>query len=687
MTCTGMTRIIVLIAALLLCFTTSAAAGFSFSEYEERQEEKSLSSGTEHVDLSTINCSGKLKSQRIALIIAEKRNPSGWLLQQREYRPFYEAINKRLHELGLRTYSPEEIDRRIAEEEIRAMMNGDTAAALSASKRLGASHFLRGLITSRSRLNRVVGIQEVFVSLDFSLTDAGGRLISQKRVDSAAFSGADTTSSALELVRANADQVVAGLYRDFCKWLKEHPQTQQQAAQKRPPLQQTVSPAAEISSSIPENRKKVETVIVSAEGLADPSSETYKGDRGLMIDALRRDARRQAIEKAVGTFVDSSTLVENFTVVSDRVLTRSSGLIKRIIKQTSPWEGKDGLMHMLIKAEIFISDVKEALDSLSQEQRLQLIKEKGDPTISVAVRVRDAARDSGVPVEQSTIAENILKEKFKGFGFRVWSEEYSRMLKGEYAGNRRQADFSVIGEAKFARKSVPLPGSGVRLTRHTLTSWSVKCVNNHTGEEIYFNNQIPAQKNWDNEDKALRDIGYLIGDEFNRDFFSTYLNRPSTIFQMEITGLPDYDTALLIKKDLIGLRPVLNAEIRNFSSDGLSIFEVDFAGSQGNFSHILNNTVLRPINAKLGDAELQLTDRHGNVVRITFQSELEPAEIRDRLESMPPASLAQAAPERVTSLIHDEAVLNKVKKINPYLRRDSKDRSSVPGAASIMQSF
>ncbi|MFO7760160.1 MAG: hypothetical protein R6V20_00905 [Desulfobia sp.] len=693
-----MTRITFLLTFFAFFFSATAATGFSFSDYEKQQKKLDTSPPTQTEQLSSINCPEKLKSQRIALIIAEEQEIHNWHLRQREYRPFYQVINRGLQNLGLKICSPAKLKKQVAEKEIKALIRGDTEAALKASRQLEADYFIKGLISRRSRLNRLVGIQEVFVSMDFTLSDREGRVISQSRAGSASFSGADTTSAALQLIEKNADRVVAELYRDLCKWMGKHPSGQATALKKGPAensiksnitRQKGFDSYSKSATPNQEGTDRVQTVIVSAEGLADPSSETYQGDRGLMIDALRQDARRQAIEKAVGTFVDSSTLVENFQVINDRVLSRSSGLIKKIIKQTSPWQGKDGLMHMLIKAEVFVSDVKDAVSTLSENQRLKLIRESGNPTISVAVRVKDAARGSSTPPENSTVAENILKEKFKGFGFRVWSENYSRRLKGKYAENRREADFSLIGETKFSRQNITLPGSGARLTRHILTSWTVKCVNNHTGEEIYFNNQIPEQKTWDHEDKALRDVGRLIGEEFNREFFSNYLNRPSTIFQMEITGLPSYDTALLIKKDLVGLRPVLNVAIRDFNSAGLSVFEVEFAGSLANFSQIVNNAVLKPLNAKLGETNLRLAARHGNVIQIAFKSDLDTAQIKNRLESMPPASLAQAAPERINSLIHNRDILEKIIALNPHLGGNGGMDSGrgTTSATSIMQDF
>jgi serine/threonine-protein kinase len=415
---------------------------------------------------------------------------------------------------------------------------------------------------------------------------------------------------------------------------------------------------------------KGETLVVTAEGLVDPNAEVYKKDKGLMIDDLRRDAQRQAIEKAVGVYVESNTLVENYLLIEDKVLSKSKGLIKQILEQTAPRLGEDGLMHMQIKAEVFITEVKTALQTLSRENRLSLIKEHGNPTISVAVVVRDAKRSSEDIPENSSIADNILKEHFVNFGYRVWSEAYTKLLQqdaGAAQSNRRVADFSVIGEAKFKQTSITLKASGLQITKHVLTSWTVKCINNHTGEEIYFNNKVPKNKAWADEDQALEDIGKLIGEEFSKDFFESQLLKPSRRYQIQLTGLPDYDTALLFKDEFVGLRNILNAELINFETNGLSQFEVECTSSSGNFAQVINSTILKPLNAKLEGPRLKMMSQHGNVVRIAIDADFQPGQIQKSMQNSPPASLANASPERINKLIQDKDLRSKISRMNPGL--------------------
>ena len=58
----------------------------------------------------------------------------------------------------------------------------------------------------------------------------------------------------------------------------------------------------------------LEHKISLSEVLANPNADEYKRDKAIMLDALREDAKRQAIEKAVGTYVESSTLIENYAL-------------------------------------------------------------------------------------------------------------------------------------------------------------------------------------------------------------------------------------------------------------------------------------------------------------------------------------------------------------------------------------
>lgn len=313
-------------------------------------------------------------------------------------------------------------------------------------------------------------------------------------------------------------------------------------------------------------------------------------------------------------------------------------------------------------------------------ERVSLLKDYGNPKISVAITIRDAKRGSGVAPERSPIAENILKKRFSQFGYRVWSEEESQRLKVEIAeramlSNQADAtisvthlktsDFSIRGEVKFKSLTARLKASGISITKYALTSWTIKCIDNNTAEEVYFNNKVPRNKTWSDEDAAMSDIGRLIGEQFSKDFFEDHLMRTSRIYQLQVFGLPDYDTGTLFKKEMIGLRPVMNVDFRNFDASGLSLYEIDFAGTRGNFSDLVNDTVIRPLNLKFGEKVFKLVSAQGDVIRVNFSTESNMENLIVKFNNAPPASLTAASPARIEEIAQTEKAMIQVAQINP----------------------
>lgn len=423
-----------------------------------------------------------------------------------------------------------------------------------------------------------------------------------------------------------------------------------------------------------------ETLIVTAEGLADPNADTYKRDKGLLLDALLDDAKKQAIEKVVGIYVEGQSLVQNYSLIQDTVLSQTRGLIKKIHKQSEPWLGKDGFMHMLIRAEVYTNEAQEALREMSRAQRVDVIRDFGNPRISVRINVRDSQRGRFVKSERSEVAENVLKEHISSFGYRVWSEELSQeldmanaeksMVRGQsdmaaHYSNRRNTDFVIRGEVKFKPISITLKASNITIDKFQITSWTVKCIDNRSGEEVYFNNQIPTRMSWNTEDAAVAAVGELIGDEFSRSFFDSQMMPTSKIYQLEVMGLPSYDTGVMLKKELIGLRPILNVDFRSFESSAGALFEVEFAGNELKFAELLNTTILGSLNAKFQKDVFHLDSVQGDIVKILYKGSKNEGKMLDKFESAPPSSFATATSERLGNIALSKESMEKVKEINP----------------------
>ena len=192
-----------------------AQAGFSFSE-EEAQ--RNAADGAKKGGGAAVSsaCKESLKNRKIMVVVGQ-RTARGTDAQQGTYGPHFNAINKRLKKHGFNTYTQEEITAQIAQAEIDAYFRNDPDAAINASKKMGADFILRGVISSRSAINPVLRIPEVYISMGFTLTAADGKTISDTSASADSYSGTDTLGMALTLVNEQADGVVGRLVNDYCR--------------------------------------------------------------------------------------------------------------------------------------------------------------------------------------------------------------------------------------------------------------------------------------------------------------------------------------------------------------------------------------------------------------------------------------------------------------------------------------
>ncbi len=142
----------------------------------------------------------------------------------------------------------------------------------------------------------------------------------------------------------------------------------------------------------------------------------------------------------------------------------------------------------------------------------------------------------------------------KTFGFRTWAESSERGVTG---------DFIVSADAKVRRLSTRLEASGITVTKYAVTALTVKCIDQATGEEIYFKTVLPkGTGSWATEEEALTAIGGRIADEFSRDFFLQNMYATGQRVSLVVNGLPDANAAELVGRELVSLPAVIGASRR-----------------------------------------------------------------------------------------------------------------------------
>ncbi|OYU44777.1 MAG: hypothetical protein CFE44_11100 [Burkholderiales bacterium PBB4] len=191
------------------------AQGFKFSEHEKSAQAQEAQAKANTQSLLSTPSKTKLKNQKIMVLIGQNQN--GMVnAAQAGFSPLFDAINLRLQALGLKTVTQEQIRAQIKQAEIDAYFKNDADAALSASRRMAAQYVLRGLISTSTSYNAMVNVNQVAVSMAFTLSGADGKVLSSTKAEGASYAGADVNSMALTLVNEQAEEVVAQLYSDYC---------------------------------------------------------------------------------------------------------------------------------------------------------------------------------------------------------------------------------------------------------------------------------------------------------------------------------------------------------------------------------------------------------------------------------------------------------------------------------------
>jgi len=415
----------------------------------------------------------------------------------------------------------------------------------------------------------------------------------------------------------------------------------------KPAPEETASQAASVNApaatpaASPVATARQNELVISAVGYADPSDPRYVSDPGLLKTELREDAKRQLVEKAVGLYVQSGSMVQNYDLLRSKLLSRSGDFIDAVIKEDQPQTGKDGLMSVTTRASIRVREVQKSLNQMSRDERIDFIRNNGDPKISVSI----ATKPEEGQAQRSPVAENLLKERIQSFGFRTWSEEASQ----------KGADFSVIGEAKFKKLSATLAASGITIEKTVLTSWTVKCIDRQSGEEIYFNTQIPEKQSWASEDQALSDVGKLIGEEFSKNFFLQHFRFAGQKVRLNLTGLPGKETAQQLVHEITGLRSVLDVK-----ATGGTALDLELAGGISSIGDLVAATIVQPINHKLGRSCLSVDSVSGSEVNVALDASCKDAAVLGKLDTLPAAALYEAPPARRSAVIKNPETLKKL---------------------------
>jgi eukaryotic-like serine/threonine-protein kinase len=374
------------------------------------------------------------------------------------------------------------------------------------------------------------------------------------------------------------------------------------------------------------------STIMSSVGVARPS-EPKAGSQGALENVMWKNARQRMVIKAVALYVQPSSLMSNFGVIRSKLLPRGDDFITDVLEQSTPQIGSDGAVLGTLRARVRSREIQKALNTISADERVNFIRNNGDPKIAVGVRVASPAAAAGAEVKESPVAENILKERIRSFGFVVIDDSQGKS----------HADFRIDGEARFKKLSATLRASGVTIEKFVLTSWTVKATDLNTGEEIYHSTEIPEKQSWASEELALEDVGRLIGAKFSKSFFLEYFDFKPMAVRLRFSALPPAlakPVQAEIDANLVAISSALKAQ-----TGGDVVIDAQLSGGPDSAANLVT-LLIRSLNRKAAAACFAVADPApassgvpgGNAaaeLNIRFDSACQNAATLQRLETAP----------------------------------------------------
>jgi serine/threonine-protein kinase len=166
-----------------------------------------------------------------------------------------------------------------------------------------------------------------------------------------------------------------------------------------------------------------------------------------------------------------------------------------------------------------------------------------------------------------------------------------------------------------------------------------------------------GEGSWASEEEALKAIGTKIAAEFSRDFFLQHVNVSGRKVILKVEGMPATVPDETLARELIGLPAVITVTTSNPVRP--RIYELQVAGA-GAAADIVAATILKPLNAKLGQACFTVGAVAGDDVAVVFDPRCTDATVLARLDTNPPASLYGAPAARQKAVIKNAETLKKL---------------------------
>lgn len=343
-------------------------------------------------------------------------------------------------------------------------------------------------------------------------------------------------------------------------------------------------------------------------------------------EAITR-AQRRAIEQGIGTIVDSETMVENFQLLEDKVLSQVKGYITgfKVVKDNN---GEGGVYSVTIEATVALAQIEKDVRALN------IIKEKkNNPRMMVVIReyfedpVYGADFAKGGAVAQTAMEKELLRLDFPlvdrgqmgAINERDTQTAYNDPAKAAALGKRFGAEVVIVGEATSAQMDQSAPhGVAVYHCDAQISAKAIKTDNAQiiasesvTSGRVVKGGRATAAK------EALRLAGEKLASAMRSQILEKWRSEAfNTVSIQIIASNASNDRRRAFQKDLAAIRGVRNVSERSWTNEVLELdAEVDGA-LWNDFDKRIEN---------LPSVGIELTGKTGNRIDLKLKDKPAPA--------------------------------------------------------------
>jgi|GEM_PF-186184 len=396
-----------------------------------------------------------------------------------------------------------------------------------------------------------------------------------------------------------------------------------------------------------------ESQVVNATGVAPFTSDNEAKARDMAI----QDAMRKAVEQAVGTMVAAETMVENYQLVRDSVLTKTQGYIQKYdVVSAGP---KGNLYEVTISATVAVENLKNDLAALgllhSRVEKPRVLFMIAEQNIGQEYYIfwwYGKSEFKGQQFDMSA-SETTLKEEFINKGFNIVDISVATG-KIDISNAYRIADLTDAGAKEIGRKlgaEVVIKGKALAKAGPRTSGSSVgSYLADITASAIRVDNGAVLASarghgvsrhisevtgGTEALERAAREVSGKMIDQITAKW--TQEVQGGGLIQITVRGIEEYS-------DLANFKDTVKAQIRGVNAvyqrsveGGIAVIEVDYKGNAQQLADEISKKKFKEI------PKLKVIGATANTMEITFGGTGAPQAKAPETSSSQPVSETQIA--------------------------------------------